>query len=112
MICVRESAIQGRGLFAAGFIAEGTIIGRIDGRPTDQDGLYVLWIDGKGGFEVTNDFKYINHSDQPSAVYYDDLTVVALRDIQPNEEITHDYRGGDDVEMHFAHEAEATAAAG
>ena len=109
MIYVRESAIHGRGLFAAESIAEGTIIGRIDGRPTDQDGLYVLWIDGEGGFEVTNDLKYINHSDQPTAVYYDDLTVVALRDIQADEEITHDYRGGDDVDMHFAHEAEPAA---
>ncbi|MBT4195428.1 MAG: SET domain-containing protein-lysine N-methyltransferase, partial [Gammaproteobacteria bacterium] len=35
--------------------------------------------------------KYINHSDTPNACYYDDKSVVALRDINQGDEITHNY---------------------
>ncbi len=38
--------------------------------------------------------KYINHSAKPNAVYYDDFTVVALRNIKADEEITHYYGEG------------------
>ena len=55
------------------------------------DGAYVLWVSETEGFEVSCDLRYINHSDRPNACYYDDLSVVALCDIQPGEEITHDY---------------------
>ena len=51
----------------------------------------------------TNDLRYINHHPDPNAVYYDDLTVYALRDIAPGEEITHNYWGDDAAE----HGAEA-----
>ena len=43
------------------------------------------------GIEVLCRFRYINHADDPNACYYDDFSVVALRDIWPGEEITHDY---------------------
>lgn len=35
----------------------------------------------------------MNHSPKANAAYYDDLTFSALRDIQPGEEITHNYTG-------------------
>jgi hypothetical protein len=89
-------------LFAAEFIEEGTFIGQVEGRDTEQDGPYVLWIDGLRGFEVTNDFKYVNHSPDANAAYFDDLTFMALRDIQPGEEITHNYTGiADDDDTAF-----------
>jgi uncharacterized protein len=88
---VAESGIHGKGLFAAEFIEKDTIIGYLDGEHTQEDGMYVLWLNGETGFEVSCKLKYINHSDQPNACYYDDKSVVALRDIQPNEEITHNY---------------------
>jgi hypothetical protein len=80
-------------LFAAEFIEEGTVIGRVEGVETDRDGPYVLWVDGVRGFEVTNEFKYVNHAADANAAYFDDLTFVALRDIHPGEEITHNYTG-------------------
>lgn len=95
MFEVNTSPIHGRGLFATQFIPAGTILGHIEGHPVKKDGPYVLWIDGKKGFCVTNDFKYINHNNQANSAYYDDLTVMTLRDIYPGEEITHDYRGDD-----------------
>ena len=93
---VKPSPIHGLGLFAAEFIPEGTVIGKLEGHMTEEDGPYVLWIEDERGLHVTNDLRYINHADDANAVYYDDLTVGALRDIQPDEEITHNYRGDDE----------------
>ncbi len=88
---VAESGIHGKGLFAAESIKKDTIIGYLDGKPTQEDGMYVLWLNGETGFEVSGKLKYINHSDDPNACYYDDKSVVALCDILPDEEITHNY---------------------
>jgi hypothetical protein len=88
---VDDSAIHGRGLFAQKLIRKDTVIGYLQGRNTQRDGMYVLWLDHENGFEVSCDLRYINHSDSPNACYFDDLSVVALRDIKPGEEITHNY---------------------
>ncbi len=88
---VARSKIHGRGLFAREPIKNGDVIGWIEGKPSRKDGSYVLWISARRGIEVTCKLRYINHSDRPNACYYDDLSVVALRDIEPGEEITHDY---------------------
>jgi len=86
-----QSAIHGMGLFARCTIPADSLIGYLQGEATDEDGMYVLWLDHERGFRVSGDLKYINHSDTPNACYYDDLSVVALRDIAPGEEITHNY---------------------
>ena len=93
LVIVKESDIHGKGLFAKKPIKEGEIIGEIEGTPANNDGPYVLWIDEEKykAIEVENVFKFINHNCRPNACYYDDLTVVALRDIEPGEEITHHY---------------------
>ena len=92
---VAQSAIHGNGLFARTPITAGTVIGWIEGIPSQHDGSYVLWLSERQAIEVTCDMKYINHSDQPNACYYDDRSVVALRDILPGEEITHNYASND-----------------
>ena len=92
---VADSAIHGKGLFANATIPSGAIIGWLNGKPCSTDGDYVLWISDREGIEVHCDLRYINHSDEPNACYYDDLSVVALRDIEPNEEITHNYASND-----------------
>lgn len=91
---VASSAIHGRGLFARDSIREGTVIGQVRGKPTRRNGAYTLWLTEDQGIRVTCRLRFINHSDEPNARYYDDLTVVALRDIEPGEEITHDYTNG------------------
>jgi SET domain-containing protein len=88
---VANSPIHGKGLFAKTIIKKDTVIGHLEGEHTTQDGIYVLWIDHENGIEVCCDLKYINHSEEPNACYYDDKTVVALRDIAQGEEITHNY---------------------
>ncbi|MFT5218877.1 MAG: hypothetical protein ACI9LO_000183 [Planctomycetota bacterium] len=90
-IYIADSCIHGKGLFAGSFIPEGTIIGWLQGSASSVDGAYVLWLSDTRGIEVHGDLKYINHADHPNACYYDDLSVVALRDIQADEEITHNY---------------------
>jgi hypothetical protein len=92
---VAVSAIHGKGLFANTVIAGGDVIGWLNGKPCSTDGAYVLWISERQGIEVLCDLRYINHADDPNACYYDDLSVVALRDIQPHEEITHNYTSND-----------------
>ena len=91
-VTVKRSKIHGNGLFAKKNIKAGEIIGEVKGKPTKKDGPYVLWMDNaKQGFEVSCILKYINHNQKANACYYDDLTVVALRDIRKGEEITHNY---------------------
>ncbi|MEM7624979.1 MAG: SET domain-containing protein [Planctomycetota bacterium] len=102
LFIVRPSGIHGLGLFANQFIPAGTELGTLKGEPTTDDGPYVLWLDETRGFRVENDLRYINHDSEPNAAYYDDLTVAAIADIRPGQEITHHY-DGDDME----HDGEA-----
>ncbi len=88
---ITNSLIHGKGLFAQSSIQKNTIIGYLKGKETTKDGIYVLWLDNETGYKVSCDLKYINHSDAPNACYYDDLSVVALRNINKDEEITHNY---------------------
>ena len=88
---VSDSNIHGKGLFARLDIPRNTVIGAIQGKPWKRNGAHVIWLSETQGFKVSCDLKYINHADKPNACYYDDLSVVALRNIKANEEITHNY---------------------
>ena len=90
-IYVSDSLIHGKGLFANTFIPAGSVLGNLEGEYTNTDGDHVLWLDEKSGFLVQCNFRYINHSDAPNAIYYDNLEVCAIKDIRPGEEITHNY---------------------
>ena len=92
---VGDSNIHGKGLFASIDIAKNTVIGTIQGSPCKRDGTHVIWLSETQAFKVSCNLKYINHADHPNACYYDDLSVVALRDIKAHEEITHDYGNAD-----------------
>lgn len=112
MIEVRESPLHGRGLFATQFIPKDTVLGWLKTVPAgdhELDGPYILWVDGIKPMRVTCDMRYINHSPEPNAAYFDDLSVMALRDIQPGEEVVHDYAGdgasADDFEVDFDDDA-------
>ena len=93
-IFVADSSIHGKGLFAKKQINQGEVIGIIQGKKTTQDGPHVLWFSEKKALKVKCDLRFINHSDEPNACYYDTHEVVALRDIPPGEEITHNYEQG------------------
>lgn len=98
MFEVKESPLHGRGLFATQHIPEDTVIGWLKTKKAkkkkhDLSGPYILWIDGDKPVRVTCDLRFINHSSKPNAAYFDDLSVMALRDIEPGEEIVHNYSG-------------------
>ena len=90
MIKVKTSKIHGEGLFSAENIRKHTVLGTCETKNTEDSNMYTLWV-GDDAFDVTCDFRFINHSNEPNVVYYDDFTVVALRDINSDEELTHDY---------------------
>ncbi len=94
----QESAIHGKGLFAARRIAKGEVLGTVTGKWTKRNGPYVLWVEEDKGFRVECDFRFINHSAKPNAAYYDTLEVCALRNIKKGEEITHDYQSEGEFE--------------
>lgn len=95
LVFVKDSAVHGKGLFSKVAIKKGTVIGTLEGKLTLNDGLHVLWMNnGKEKFKVTNELKFINHHKNPNVAYYDDYTVVALKNITADSELLHDY--GDD----------------
>jgi len=94
-VYIADSLIHGKGLFAGVHVPAGTIIGLIQGIPCKHDGSHVLWLSADEAIEVICDLRYINHSDEPNACYYDDLSVIALYDIPPHVEITHNYASND-----------------
>jgi SET domain-containing protein len=93
-VAARESEIHGKGVFALKRIRPGSFIGAFEGRVTETDGTYVLWlIDEHGveiGFRGENDLRFLNHSKQPNTEF-EDLRLYAVRNIQPGTELTLDY---------------------
>lgn len=91
---VKDSPIHGKGLFAARAIGGDELIGVFEARRTRKDGTYVLWLiddDGKEtGWRGINDLRFVNHSKQANAEFYD-RELWSLRAIKKNDEILIDY---------------------
>jgi SET domain-containing protein len=92
---VKQSPIHGSGLFASDPIPESTFVGTYHGRVTEEDGIYVLWVEREIGGEVygidgENELRFLNHSPEPNAEF-DGAELWTLRDISPGEELTIDY---------------------
>jgi len=88
---VCRSPIHGRGVFASKTIHKDEIIGVLKGYPTNRPGCYVLWTGPFTGLRITCDLRFLNHADEPNACILDNLELIALEDIMPGTEITHDY---------------------
>lgn len=98
-VYVARSPIHGRGLFSAGPLKAGQLIGVYKGPVVDQNGDHVLWIQGDSedewtGFDGRNEMRFMNHSDTPNAEM-DGLNCYALADIAAGCEITIDYGWAD-----------------
>lgn len=99
---IRPSPIHGIGVFAREFIPKGTLVwtfNPIIDREVSESDIEKLsdatkqfirdhtYYEDDGRLILSNDSSiYLNHSDNPN------INGVALRDIQPGEEITEDYR--------------------
>lgn len=93
-VYVDESPIHGKGVFTSTAIRKNTLLGTLEGVATKRNGVHVLWIDDTEGLKVTNDFRYLNHSRKPNLeidVSGEKPTVVAIRRIKVDEELTFDY---------------------
>jgi SET domain-containing protein len=89
-VYVAGSPIHGRGLFARKRIPADYVISRLEGMPTYEDGIYVLWITDDLGLEVTNDVRFVNHSKDCNCMLTD-VDLVTTRVIEEGEELFHDY---------------------
>ncbi|VGO21105.1 SET domain-containing protein [Pontiella sulfatireligans] len=91
---VRNSRIDGQGVFAVDRIAAGEKIGTYHGKRTQEDSTYVLWVTDLDGVEYGvnghSDLKFLNHSARPNAEF-DGEELHALVNIKPGDEVTFHY---------------------
>lgn len=110
---VRESPIQGKGLFAAEPIAEGEIVAVKGGYiltggewemlekelgPAEiqiADGLFIAPVCQA---ERDGAMLYTNHSCDPNIAIQGQIALVSMRDIEAGEELTHDWATTDDLD--------------
>jgi SET domain-containing protein len=94
LVVAQTSSIHGRGAFAKAPIEAGTHIGDYTGTPADEDGTYVLWVEGDDGdfhgIDGDGVLRWLNHSSTPN-VEFDGPELYALRDIAAGEELTFHY---------------------
>jgi SET domain-containing protein len=109
---VRDSKIDGRGLFAIAGIAKGEIVAVKGGHIIDRKTLREEITPRLGSVEIQIDYDlfiapvtkeerdlsmlYSNHSCDPNLGIRGDVTFVAMRDVRPGEELTHDWAMTDD----------------
>ncbi len=98
-VLVKESKIQGRGVFAARDFRKGEVILKWDlshellekdvkNVPEDEK-KYVAFFNGKYVLQLPPT-RYVNHSCEPNT-FVRDFCDVAMRDIKKGEELTSDY---------------------
>ena len=111
---VKESAIHGQGLFAAAQFAEGEIVCVKGGYIFDRETLRSMpeWYQAaeiqiaKDMFigplnqeERVGSMVFSNHSCEPNIGVLGQIVFVAMREIEPGEELTHDWAMTDDDEF-------------
>ena len=98
-VIVKESGIQGKGVFATRDFKEGEIIldwsdskvlnsQEIENLPKEYDKF--IYYKGNERILVTSPARYVNHSCDPNT-FINGFFGIAKRDIQKGEEITEDY---------------------
>lgn len=104
-IYIGDSRINGKGVFAGEDIHEGNRIQYIKGKRVknvikskEESEAIANWIGVSRKFWMNTDgtpFRFINHSCDPNAAIMGTKTVVALRNINKDDEITIDYSMSD-----------------
>ena len=105
-VLVKNSPIEGSGIFAAADIPSGELVMIIQGevitgtecerREEEEENVYIFW-NGRYYIDTYNTpkIKYINHSCNPNCEVLDrdreTLNLVSCREIKAGEEITMDY---------------------
>lgn len=98
VVHVADSAIHGKGLFAARDFVAGEYIGTFAGPPARRDGAHVLWVYASAddaapvGRHGRNLLRFLNHA-SPCNAEFDGFDLYASRAIAVGDEITIDYAG-------------------
>lgn len=101
----RSSSIHGTGVFAKQSIKKGENVGVLGGVIVPTKEIREYWkLMGHVGIQISNDFFIVpttreeleekgvfNHSCEPNLGFSDSITLIAIRDIQPGEELVFDY---------------------
>lgn len=110
---IRRSSIHGKGLFAVGRISAGEVVAAKGGHifngsmrarlnktlgPAEIQIGEDLFIGPVTSDERDGSMLYINHSCEPNVGVNGQIVFVAMRDIEPGEELTHDWAMTDDDE--------------
>lgn len=101
-VALRSSVIEGKGMFAIEPIYKaekvivwgGVYVNKVKAEKAKQAGKLVMrWDEDLYSVEEKGDDPsyYINHSCDPNIWMTDAITLVAMRDIQPTDELTADY---------------------
>jgi SET domain-containing protein len=110
---VRQSPIHGKGLFAKSALAAGDIVAVKGGHIlTSREWASLEAQLGEAQIQVSEDLfiaparqeqrdgcmLYINHCCEPNVAIQGQIVFVAMRDIAPGEELTHDWATTDDLD--------------
>ncbi len=110
---VRDSLIHGKGLFAKAALTKGEIVAVKGGYIVDRTQWTELEQElGPAEIQITEDLfiapvdrrhregamLYTNHSCDPNLAVQGQIVFVAMRDIAPGEELTHDWATTDDTD--------------
>ena len=90
-LTIKKSQIHGQGLFSTRNIKKGATLGQCEVKPSEERGEHTLWVNEDLSYDVTCKLRYINHSKNANVAYYDNLNVVAVRNIRKGDELFHDY---------------------
>ncbi|HIH52166.1 MAG TPA: SET domain-containing protein [Nanoarchaeota archaeon] len=103
MIHIKNSSIEGKGIFASSDIKKGEIICHMTGNPISVEELKKRYVSGEvrvdDPFQIKDDtyllldspYLFINHSCSPNSGIREVSILVAIKDIKKEEEITYDY---------------------
>jgi uncharacterized protein len=97
---IKPSIIHGKGLFSQRFITKNSILGILDGQYLSYSPFFLKafeWNAIEENLLLIRPFRtkygFINHNRAPNLILKQNpLVIIALRDIQENEEMTLDYR--------------------
>jgi SET domain-containing protein len=106
-----NSKIEGTGLRSISNIKQGEIVALFEGFLINVDianswylsgNDHMLQISNDNFLAITGDEKYVNHSCSPNCAFLNNNgELIALRDIDKNEEITFDYSANENTEFQF-----------
>ena len=92
-VVVRDSGIQGKGVFAKVFMPQGHYVGNYEGPPPGPGySRFDFWLPETGETRRgKNELRYMNSNSQDPNCDFEGYDCFTLRDIEADEELSFDY---------------------